>query len=181
MVPLRSDAVRNRARILAAAEAVFAERGVSTSTEEVAAAAGVAVGTVFRHFPTKQDLLAAIVKDLLARLTAEVTELASGDPASGLFTFFSRVVEQAAAKKAVVELLARHGVSVGVTDPVRGLRDAIGVLLDRARDVGAVRAEVRLDEVMALLTATAQGALHGGWDADLRDRTLEVIFTGLRP
>jgi AcrR family transcriptional regulator len=179
--PLRADARRNRERILAAAEEVFARHGTAASTDDVAARAGVAIGTVFRHFPTKQDLLAAIVKDLLARLTAEVTEAASGDPATALFDFFARVVEQAAAKKAVVELLAHQGVVVGVADPVRGLHDAIGVLLERARSVGAVRDEVRLDEVMALLTATAQGALQGGWSADLRGRTLEVIFAGLRP
>jgi AcrR family transcriptional regulator len=177
---LRADARRNRERILAAAEEVFARRGTSASTEDVAALAGVAVGTVFRHFPTKQDLLSAIVKDLLARLTAEVAELAEGDPSTALFDFFARVVEQAAAKKAVVELLAQSGVRVGVADPVRALRDAIGVLLERARSAGAVRAGVRLDEVMALLTATAQGALQGGWSDDLRRRTLEVIFAGLR-
>jgi AcrR family transcriptional regulator len=178
--PLRADARRNRERILAAAEEVFARHGTSASTEDVAALAGVAVGTVFRHFPTKQDLLSAIVKDLLARLTAEVAELAEGDPATALFDFFARVVEQAAAKQAVVELLAQNGVRVGVADPVRALRNAIGVLLERARSAGAVRAEVRLDEVMALLTATAQGALQGGWSDDLRHRTLEVIFAGLR-
>jgi AcrR family transcriptional regulator len=179
--PLRADARRNRDRILAAAEEVFARHGTAASTEDVAALAGVAIGTVFRHFPTKQDLLTAIVKDLLAGLTAEVAELADGDPATGLFEFFTRVVDQAAAKKAVVELLARGGVEVGVAEPVRTLRAAVGVLLARARDAGTVRAEVRLDEVMALLTATAQGALHGGWNASLRRRTLEVIFTGLRP
>ncbi|MGH3759124.1 TetR/AcrR family transcriptional regulator [Actinophytocola sp.] len=179
--PLRADARRNRERILAAAEEVFVSRGAAASTEDVAARAGVAIGTVFRHFPTKRNLLSAIVKDLLARLTREVTELADGDPATALFDFFTRVVEQAAAKRAVVELLARRGVEVGVADPVSTLRDAIGVLLERAQRAGAVRAEVRLDEVMALLTAAAQGALQGDWTADLRRRTLEVIFTGLRP
>jgi hypothetical protein len=79
-----------------------------------------------------------------------------------------------------VELLAQGGVQVGVADPVRTLRDAIGVLLERARSAGAVRADVQLDEVMALLTATAQGALHGSWSDDLRRRTLGVIFAGLR-
>ncbi|WP_406674290.1 helix-turn-helix domain-containing protein [Nonomuraea sp. N2-4H] len=69
--PMRADARRNRARILAAAEEVFAERGASASTEEVAARAGVAIGTVFRHFPTKRDLLAAIMKDLRRRLHRE--------------------------------------------------------------------------------------------------------------
>jgi len=179
--PLRADARRNRERILAAAEQVFARQGASASTEEVAAAAGVAIGTVFRHFPTKQDLLSAIVKELLARLTAELSDLASADPSTALFDFFARVVEQAAAKRSVVELLAEGGVRVGVEEPLRGLSDALDVLLARAREAGAVRPEVRLDEVLALLTATAQGALHGNWPADLRRRTLDVVFTGLRP
>ncbi|WP_332888609.1 TetR/AcrR family transcriptional regulator [Actinophytocola xanthii] len=179
--PLRADARRNRDRILAAAEEVFARHGASASTEEVAAIAGVAIGTVFRHFPTKQDLLAAIVKELLARLTAEVAELASADPATALFDFVERVVEQAAEKRAVVELLAADGVRVGVADPLRGLADALGVLLSRAQQAGAVRAEIRLDEVLALLTATAQGALHGGWSEDLRRRALAVVFAGMRP
>ncbi|HEY0454266.1 TetR/AcrR family transcriptional regulator [Actinophytocola sp.] len=179
--PQRADARRNRERILAAAEEVFGQHGTGASTEEVAARAGVAIGTVFRHFPTKRDLLSAIVKELLARLTAEVTELAAGDPRTALFDFFARVVEQAAAKKSVVDLLAAGGVEVGVAEPLATLRDAVGALLAQAQDARAVRREVRLDEVMALLTATAQGALHGGWDDDLRRRTQEVIFAGLRP
>ncbi|MPZ82007.1 MAG: TetR family transcriptional regulator [Actinophytocola sp.] len=178
---MRADARRNRERILAAAEEVFGRRGTSASTEEVAATAGVAIGTVFRHFPTKQDLLSAIVKELLTRLTAEVTELTSADPTTALFDFFAGVVEQAAAKKSVVDLLAAGGIEVGVAEPLATLRDAIGALLTQAQQANAVREGVRLDEVMALLTATAQGALHGGWDDDLRRRTQEVIFAGLRP
>src|SRR2546421_2027863 len=60
----RADARRNRERILAAAQEVFAEKGASASTEEVASRAGVAIGTVYRHFPTKDDLLRAIMKEL---------------------------------------------------------------------------------------------------------------------
>src|SRR6266508_4411200 len=103
---LRADARRNRARILAAAEEVFSEQGASASTEEVASRAGVAIGTVFRHFPTKNDLLRAIMKDLLLRLTDEVNTLnTDGNPTTALFAFFTRMVEQAAAKKTVVALL----------------------------------------------------------------------------
>jgi AcrR family transcriptional regulator len=171
--PLRADARRNRERILAAAEAVFAARGAAASTEEVAAEAGVAIGTVFRHFPTKQDLLGAILKDQLA----ELSEKAGQDD---LFAFFARVVTVAAEKKFVVELLAGHGVEVGVAGPVQALSAVVGELLASAQDAGTVRAEVQLDEVLALLTAAGQGALHGGWSPDLRERTLEVIFAGLR-
>ena len=171
--PLRADARRNRARILAAAEEVFAARGAAASTEEVAAAAGVAIGTVFRHFPTKQDLLSAILKDVLAELDAAA---ATDD----LFAFFSRVVTVAAEKKFVVALLAGHGVEVEVAGAVQALADTIGGLLREAKEAGQVRDGVQLDEVLALLTAAGQGALHGGWSLDLRSRTLEVIFAGLR-
>jgi AcrR family transcriptional regulator len=169
--PLRADARRNRARILDAAGEVFAERGAAASTEEVAARAGVAIGTVFRHFPTKQDLLGAILKDLLADLTS------AGD--ADLFAFFTRVVTAAAEKKVVVELLAQEGVAVGVEGPVAALGDTLDGLLAAAKEAGTVRADVRLDEVLALLTATAQGALRGGWSADLRERVLARVFAGL--
>lgn len=176
---MRADAERNRARILAAAEEVFAELGAAASTEEVARRAGVAIGTVFRHFPTKNDLLAAIMKDLVQRFTHEVETLASqGDPATALFTFFSGLVEQAAAKKTVVELL---DVDIQVDRQLQQLRAAIGDLLVRAQQAGAVRMDIQLDEVMALLTATSQGALRAGWDRDLRERTLGIVFAGLRP
>ena len=179
---LRADARRNRARILAAADEVFAEQGGSTSTEQVARRAGVAIGTVFRHFPTKADLLRAIMKNLLERLTAEATSLAAeGDPATALAEFFTRTVQEAAAKKAVVELLAGAGIEVGVSAPVQALRNEIDGLLRRAQQAGAIRDDIRVAEVMALLTSTCQGALVAGWDADLQRRTLAIIFAGLRP
>jgi AcrR family transcriptional regulator len=178
---MRADARRNRTRILEAAEQVFAENGVSASTEEVASRAGVAIGTVFRHFPTKEDLLRAIMKGLLKRLADDVGSLqADGDPATALFTFFSRVVEQAAAKKSVIELLAQAGLEVEAAGPLQALREAVAGLLTRAQQAGTVRGDVQISEVMALLTSTAQGALHSGWDPDLQRRTLAVIFDGLR-
>jgi AcrR family transcriptional regulator len=176
--PLRADAQRNRARILDAAEAVFAELGAGASTEEVARRAGVAIGTVFRHFPTKNDLLAAIMKRLLARLVAEAGELSGAD---GLFEFFDRLVAQAAGKRSVVELLARAGVDVRLPDAVGHLEQAVGTLLVQAQSAGTVRPDVQLPEIMALLISVTQGALHGGWSPALRTRTLSVIFTGLRP
>ena len=179
---LRADARRNRARILAAAEEVFTEQGASASTEEVARRAGVAIGTVFRHFPAKDDLLRAIMKDLLQRLADEVTALAGeGDPSTALFTFFTRMVMQAAGKRTVIDLLARTGTEIQVTQSAQGLRHGIAELLALAQHAGTVRAGIQIAEVMALLTSTCQGALQAGWDSDLQHRTLAVIFDGLRP
>ncbi|WP_406065406.1 TetR/AcrR family transcriptional regulator [Micromonospora sp. NBC_00860] len=170
---LRADAQRNRARILDAAEAVFAEFGSRASTEEVARRAGVAIGTVFRHFPTKDDLLAAIMKRLLAQLVEEAGK-------HDLFAFFTHMVAQAAAKKTVVDLLAGSGVDIRLPDAVGHLEEAVGLLLEQARAAGAVADSVRLPETMALLASLCQGALHGGWDQQLQARTLAVIFTGLK-
>lgn len=175
---MRADAQRNRARILAAAEEVFAEQGAAASTEEVARRAGVAIGTLFRHFPTKGDLLAAIMKDLAQRFAREVETLARQEDPEALFTFFGDVVAQAAARKTVVELL---DVDIQVGGQLQLMRSAVGTLLARARDGGTVRPDVQLDEVMALLTATSHAALHSGWSPDLRDRTLSIVFAGLRP
>lgn len=170
---MRADAQRNRAKILDAAEAVFAELGPAGSTEEVARRAGVAVGTVFRHFPTKDDLLAAIMKRLLTELITEAGEL---DGPDALFRFVTSLVAQAAGKRSVVKLLDLH-----LPDAVGNLRDAVGGLLIRTQQAGTVSTEVRLPEVMALLVSLCQGALHGGWDEHLRTRTLAVVFHGLRP
>ncbi len=178
---LRADARRNRVRILAAAVEVFDEHGTSASTEEVARRAGVAVGTVFRHFPTKADLLAAIMKDLQDRLAARAETLAAeGDP-TALLTFFADVVEHAAGARTVVHLLAVGGTDVGVDQQVAGFGKALDTLLTRARQEGAVRADVRLDEVIALLTAACHGALAAAWTPDLRHRTVTRLLDGLRP
>jgi AcrR family transcriptional regulator len=141
----------------------------------------VAIGTVFRHFPTKKDLLAAIVKELMRRLTDDVNRLADdGDPATAFFTFFTRVVQQAAAKKSVVDLLAEAGVDLDVAKPVHSLRQAVGTLLANAQQAGTIRDDVRLAEVMALLTATSQAALRAGWSRKLQQRALAIVYTGLR-
>ncbi|MFD0541612.1 hypothetical protein ACFQY7_55235 [Actinomadura luteofluorescens] len=90
-------------------------------------------------------------------------------------------MERTAANRAVVNLLAAEGMEVPITGPLGSLSDAVGELLARGQESGAVAARIRLDEVMALLVSACQGALHGGWDADLRRRTLGIMLVGLRP
>lgn len=170
--PLRADARRNRGRILAAAAEVFGELGPSASTEEVARRAGVAIGTVFRHFPTKDDLLAAIMKDVRGRMVERAGELAAGQDPEALFTFFAEVVEQAAGARTTAALL-----EIDVGDALAGFGAALDTLLRHARESGTVKDDVRLDEVVALLTAACRGA---GWSPDLRRRTVARMLDGLR-
>jgi len=167
----RADAVRNRAKILEVAARVFAEQGAAASTEQVAAEAGVAIGTIFRHFPTKADLLAAIMKDTLARLAERMAA-----PDATLSGAFTALVAEAAAKRSVVDLLP----GLEVAESVAQFRAVVAGLLTRAQAAGEVRPEIGPDEVMALLVAVCQGALRGGWPPALQRRTLSIVFDGLR-
>lgn len=174
--PLRADAQRNRARILDAAEEIFASRGAQASTEEVARSAGVAIGTIFRHYRTKADLLRALMKRLLEQVTDDAATLAAqGDPGTALVDFFDRLVERTAHNRTVVHLLA-----IPIAEPLGTLAATVHDLLVRGQSAGAIRPEIQVDEVMALLVSTCQGTLHGAWDADLRRRTLDIVYAGLR-
>ncbi|MCC3763349.1 TetR/AcrR family transcriptional regulator; helix-turn-helix transcriptional regulator [Glycomyces sp. TRM65418] len=180
--PVRADARRNRARILEAAEAVFAEQGASASTEAVAARAGVAIGTVFRHFPTKPDLLESVVMNLLDRLIAEADAMVDDPQAvTGLFEFSALVMSIGAANREVFERLAETGVRVSVGDALMRLRPAVEVLLDRAKGTGAVREDLLPEELIALLGALCQEAIAADWSEAFRRRALGVLFDGMRP
>ncbi|MFB6725816.1 TetR/AcrR family transcriptional regulator [Kribbella sp. NPDC056345] len=168
---LRADAARNRAAILAAASETFAEHGPKATTEQVAQQAGVAIGTVFRHFPTKDDLLVAIMKESLERLAALADQ-------STLAAFFGAVVEEAVRTRMVVMALGEPRLDIG--DALRGLTDSVGRLLEQAKAAGEVRSTVQVDEVMALLTAATYAAQQSSWTTDLQQRTLAVILQGLR-
>jgi len=179
--PVRADARRNRARILEAAEAVFAEQGASAATDAVAARAGVAIGTVFRHFPTKPDLLKAVVMNLLDRLVAKADAMVRDPDVNALFAFCGLVMSAGAAHRAVFDRLAETGVRVRVADALERLRPSVEVLLDRARDGGAVRADLEADELIPLLAALCQEAIAADWDEAFRAHALELLFDGLRP
>jgi AcrR family transcriptional regulator len=181
---MRADALRNRARVLEAAEAVFAARGASASTEEIARRAGVGIGTVFRHFPTKEALLEAILVDQMTRLAEEAESLsAAADPGAALLGLFGRMVEKSAAKQTYAGALAEAGydarsATANVGDRVLA---ALGALLVRAQQAGSIRADIGVAELIALVVGAARAAAHAGPDDHVRARTLRVVFDGLRP
>ena len=180
----RADARTNRNRILDVAEEVFGRGGESASTEEVARLAGVGIATVFRHFPTKAQLLTAVLARRFDRLRDRAEALSeAAAPGRAFFEFFAHVVADAATKIAIGEaLLDAGGDDDGEAErAANGLRRAIGVLLRRAQQAGAVRSDVELPEVYALLVGTSRAAAHRHLDAEVRDRMLEVVFDGLTP
>jgi AcrR family transcriptional regulator len=177
--PLRADAQRNRARVMAAAERVFAERGTAASTEEVARAAGVGVGTVFRHFPSKEALLQALVVERLARVAAGAREhAASPDAGAAFFDFFAAVVRSSTTKLELVDALAELGVrpNEAVAPVAEELTGAVAALLEQAQRAGTVRGDVGVGDVIALLAGASQARRYA---AD--DRPLAVVLDGLRP
>lgn len=177
---LRADAERNRHKVLAAAEIVFAAHGCEASTDAVAAHAGVGVGTVFRHFPTKAGLIAALLEQRMTALAAQARELV--DTREGVFVFFERLIESAANKRPLVAAITASG-----GDPRTLLREcggelraAFGELVLRAQRDRVLRADLTAAEVLQLLLGVAHAAADHRWPPRARQRALTVVFDGLR-
>jgi AcrR family transcriptional regulator len=179
--PLRADAQRNRARILDAAENVFAVEGIEVPVDLIAEKAGVGVGTLYRHFPTKEKLCEAVLLDRLSALTVDAQALAdAGDPQAAFFGFLEHVVEQSAAKRDLIVAVMGAGVEFEeAAAPVKdGLREAVGVLLERAQAAGGVRADATPTAVLSLVSATCMATSHA--DAAPACDLLSIVCDGLR-
>jgi AcrR family transcriptional regulator len=182
---LRADAARNRQLILAAAADVFAERGLDASTAEIARRAGVGEATLFRRFPTKTDLVIAIVGEQMDRVAALTEEcLAEPDPWTALERFFHTIVEQQASDRGAYDALKEECMaSPALADRRRRIMELMSRLLRRAQDVGVVRDDITAADLGML--AHAAGAVTGvafpGLRDDLWRRYLGVILDGIRP
>jgi AcrR family transcriptional regulator len=180
---LRADAKQNQERILKVAEAVFAEKGTSASTEAIAQEARVGIGTVFRHFPTKEALIEAIVVGRLRRLTEEAYSLcAAADPGAAFFEFFTRAVNQAATTQALASALTDAEVVMkkAKSQVEQDIQQAINTLLTRAQKAGVVRGDIRASELLSLMIGASRAIEHAGWDPGVQTRILAVVFDGLR-
>jgi AcrR family transcriptional regulator len=139
--PLRRDAERNRQRILEAAAAVFAERGLTVTLDEIAVHAGVGVGTVYRRFPDKDALIDALFEDRIGRVVSLAEECLEMDDAwEGLRTFVERGLELQAADRGLKELLfcTAHGCE-RVNVRRERIAPVVRRLVARAQEAGAVR------------------------------------------
>jgi AcrR family transcriptional regulator len=168
---------------MTAADDVFG-RSPTASTDDVARLAGVGIATVFRHFPTKTELLEAVLTLRLERLRDRALELTdSSDPGTAFYEFFTQVVSESASKLAIGEALSAAGVAAGEDARAagRGMREAIAGLLAAAQKAGAVREDAQMPEVYALLIGASRGATAANLDPELRDRMLALIYDGLKP
>jgi AcrR family transcriptional regulator len=178
--PLRADARRNHERLLEVADAVFAERGVAATSDEIARAAGVGIGTVFRHFPTKEALLTAVYQERLRRMAARAAALTTADdPGGAFFDYFRSVVEHTGQKAAIADALAESGIDVRSTSGGVEFRGAFEVLLRRAQDAGAVRRDIGVPELIAVLVGATR-AVELAEAPPVRARIISIVLDGLR-
>jgi AcrR family transcriptional regulator len=181
--PLRADAQRNRDRVLEAARAAFGAEGSDVSLDEIARRAGVGPGTVYRHFATKEALFEAVVFDRMGDLVEEARASADDpDPGRAFSSFVERLAREGALKRDLVEALASDGIhlQLGEAPIFRALTDVLAELLDRAQRAGAVRSDVSVDDVMALLTGAAYSICHSRADDEGTRRLLAIMYDGLR-
>ena len=183
MSALRADARRNRAKVLEAAEEVFASEGLAVPVDEVARRAGVGVGTVYRHFPTKQALFEAIVVARIEALIERGEELCTAeDPGACLFTFISELVQLAVKKKDLSDELARSGIQ---SEQLLGgveqrLERCFEVLLERAQHSGAVRHDINRTDVIALVMGACMAANQPGC-SESTQHLVRVLCDGFHP
>jgi AcrR family transcriptional regulator len=179
--PLRADAVRNRERVLEVAYETFAAEGLAVPIDEIAKRAGVGAGTVYRHFPTKEELFRAVIADRISRIVVDGRALlASGDQGEALFAFLrSMVLDWGATDQGLVDALA--GVGINIKDAVPDAEEAflalLNELLQAAQKAGTVRRDVDVPDVKAIVVgAQAMQAYR----PDTAERLTEVVLDGLR-
>lgn len=180
--PVRADAARNRCLLLAAAEEEFAEHGLTASVADIARRAGVAKGTVFRHFASKEDLIASIVCAHIDTLVDTARRLAdSPDPGAALLEFLTVAADQRQQHDLTFLQRASDGdprvAEVGVQ-----LHTSLGTLVDRAKESGAIRDDITETDVFLLMCAPVHVVENvPSPEPLLYQRYLAIIFDGLRP
>ena len=182
--PLRRDASRNRERVLHAARELFAERGLDVTMDEIARHAGVGVGTVYRRFRSRDEIIAALFEDRMRDYVALAdVALADPDPWAGLVTFLERSQSMQAADRGLKELLLSDKRTL---DRIARVRERVMPLLERlvarAHAAGVLRADVSagdlpvLSHMLGQVIDFSEGTSPGLWR-----RYLAVLLDGLRP
>jgi AcrR family transcriptional regulator len=173
--PQRADARRNFDALLAAARDAFAENGTDASLEDIARRAGVGIGTLYRNFPTRQDLFESVYVEEINQLSQAAEAVADRPPWEALTTWLQRFVDYAATKRAIIEALNRE------SEMFRSCRVTMYAagepLLARAQASGDVRDDASFDDVLRLVSGLTSATFV---DDQQRDRVLAFALDGLR-
>jgi AcrR family transcriptional regulator len=178
----RRDAQRNREQLLASAKTVFSAGGPEASLEAVARHAGVGIGTLYRHFPTRETLYEAVYRnevDHLVELSEQLT--AQAPPLEALQTWLRRNVEFIATKKGMAAALAvaSHGNTELNAYSFARLTQAVGSLLARAADAGEIRGDISAGDLLRAVVGMCLVYDQPGWQASVL-RLVDVFVDGMR-
>jgi AcrR family transcriptional regulator len=180
--PMRADARRNYERLLEEAQRAFAEHGVEASLEDIARRAGVGIGTLYRHFPTRDALLETLLR---ARFDAQAERarelLTHPEPLAALQTWLSGLGDATGTFRGLVELTADalSDESSRLYASCHEMREAGSHLVERAKNEGALREDVTTDELLLLLHAASWAGGHLPGPGGMH-RLLALVFEGLR-
>ncbi|MDO9353304.1 MAG: helix-turn-helix domain-containing protein [Solirubrobacteraceae bacterium] len=173
--PHRADARRNFDALLAAARAAFTESGTDVSLEDIAKRAGVGIGTLYRNFPTREDLVECVYIDEVDGLSRAAADVASREPWEALSAWLERFVDYVATKHALLSALNKGSETMVAA---RGALYAAGnPILARAQEAGEVRADTSIQDLMMLVLAVTNGTFV---DDAQRARVLAMALDGIR-
>jgi AcrR family transcriptional regulator len=179
---LRSDAAANRARLIEAARAAFAEHGPDVTVDEIARLAGVGVGTLYRRFPKKEQLVRAILEERVSDLLLLLRSI-EGDSVATLTSFLDAMVRIQADDRGVVRLMAQTLGDAAYPDNVSDLYDAVWALIRSGQRAGQIRDDVKENDVPSLLRmANATVGNSGSPREELKAalRCASIVVDGLR-
>jgi AcrR family transcriptional regulator len=179
---LRADARRNREKVLAAARAVFSEHGREAQMDDVARRAGVGVGTVYRHFPTKEALIEALMVDAFQTIAVEARRaLEIEDPWEAFTAVLWRGAETMSADRAMSEVFASvPRVTETAMPTIEELTESIETIMRRAQEAGKLRPDAMIDDIPMLMCGIGSATkkehrCEGAWR-----RHLAIVLDGLR-
>jgi AcrR family transcriptional regulator len=179
---LRADARRNRQSVIAAAKSLFADQGLDAQMPDVARVAKVGVGTVYRHFRTKDDLIAALVADRFERLADKAREgLAADDPWTGICDFIRFSAQIQADDRGLCEVMGSRPDLMDAAARQVGLAKLCDRLIKRAQHAGDLRRDLQWEDIpmiacgLGRITQATAGPATGRWP-----RLVEIILDGLR-
>ncbi len=179
---LRADARRNRDAVLVAAYRLFAEHGLDAQIDEIAVAAGVGVGTVYRHFPTKDDLVAALASHRFEKLADAAREaLASEDAWQGFSEYLHFAAKLQVDDHALSQVMTSRPEVMRNAAEAAGMFELMEALVQRARDQGGLRADFRGEDVPMVVCGLGRVTQVGHTLPYMRwDRLLGIVLDGLR-
>lgn len=176
--PMRADARRNYEKLVAAARAAFAADGTSAPLEDIAERAGVGIGTLYRHFPTRQALLEAVYVDEVEAMARAADELSGLPPWEALSQWLHQYVGFAATKRALTEALLETAPDSNALSACRTLLAGAGsALIERGQRAGVVREDTSFADVGRMVSGIAVVSVT---DPEQKERMLQIVLDGLR-